>query len=238
MFNAQKPDPSELPTTVRLLKSTGIAGTVAAALLVVAVLPAEYGIDPTGAGSLLGLTEMGRIKMQLAEEAKAEALASEQAAPADVQAALSATSPVVSAPDQLAAVTAQPPVSAPLAAAVAAPHTKSAPAAPEQPAWSDSMTIKLAPDEGYEVKLVMAKGATARFEWFTNGPKVNYDTHGDGAGVKYHGYEKGTNVDSKAGELTAAFAGNHGWFWRNRSGEPVMITLNTAGAYSEIKEFE
>ena len=69
MFNAQKPDPSELPSTGRLLKSTGIAAAVAGALLVFVVLPAEYGVDPTGAGSLLGLTEMGRIKMQLAEEA-------------------------------------------------------------------------------------------------------------------------------------------------------------------------
>jgi hypothetical protein len=48
----------------------------AGALLVTVVLPSEYGIDPTGAGRILGLTEMGEIKMQLAEEAAAE-LASE-----------------------------------------------------------------------------------------------------------------------------------------------------------------
>jgi hypothetical protein len=83
MFNAQKPDPSELPSTGRLLKSTGIAAAVAGAMLVFVVLPAEYGVDPTGAGSLLGLTEMGRIKMQLAEEAaldQAEITASSAAA--------------------------------------------------------------------------------------------------------------------------------------------------------------
>lgn len=32
-------------------------------------LPAEYGIDPTRIGGLLGLTEMGEIKQQLAREA-------------------------------------------------------------------------------------------------------------------------------------------------------------------------
>ena len=37
------------------------------------VLPAEYGIDPTGVGKLLRLTEMGQIKQQLAEEAAADA---------------------------------------------------------------------------------------------------------------------------------------------------------------------
>ena len=72
MQNANKPDPSDLPSTRQLLKSTGIAVVVASALLVTVVLPAEYGIDPTRVGSLFGLTEMGRIKVQLAAEAKAE----------------------------------------------------------------------------------------------------------------------------------------------------------------------
>jgi len=72
VYNANKPDASELPSTGKLLKSTGIAVAVAAALLVTVVLPAEYGVDPTRVGSLLGLTEMGRIKMQLASEAEAE----------------------------------------------------------------------------------------------------------------------------------------------------------------------
>jgi len=237
MFNAQKPDPSELPSTGRLLKSTGIAAAVASALLVFTVLPAEYGVDPTGVGSLLGLTEMGRIKMQLAEEAKADALAGEQT-PVVERSSPVVPPPAASLPEE-ASTSAAPAAGAPAQLVPSAkPAASLAPAAPAQATWADSMTINLAPDEGYEVKLVMEKGATARFEWFTNGPKVNYDTHGDGAGIKYHGYEKGTNVERKSGDLTAAFAGNHGWFWRNRSGEPVMITLNTAGAYSEIKEFE
>ena len=36
------------------------------------MLPAEYGIDPTGAGQVLGLTEMGEIKQELADEAEAD----------------------------------------------------------------------------------------------------------------------------------------------------------------------
>ena len=53
-------------------------------LLVTVVLPAEYGIDPTGAGRLLGLNEMGEIKTQLHQEAEADRLrdqASQAAAP-------------------------------------------------------------------------------------------------------------------------------------------------------------
>jgi hypothetical protein len=72
MFNSQIPDISELPTSRQLVRSTLIALVGAGALLVTVVLPSEYGIDPTGAGRILGLTEMGEIKMQLAEEAAAD----------------------------------------------------------------------------------------------------------------------------------------------------------------------
>ncbi|MGQ5702858.1 transmembrane anchor protein [Sandaracinobacteroides sp. A072] len=38
------------------------------------VLPAEYAIDPTGAGRALGFTQMGEVKAQLAAEAAADAI--------------------------------------------------------------------------------------------------------------------------------------------------------------------
>lgn len=225
MFNAERPDPSELPSTGRLLKSTGIAAVIASALLVTTVLPAEYGVDPTGVGSLLGLTEMGRIKMQLADEAKADAAADVAASSAAVP-----PSPIVKPSDM-------PPAPAEVSQnPVAQPAPGASP--PQDQTWSDTTTVNLAPDDGYEVKLVMEKGATARFEWSTNGPKVNYDTHGDGPGINYHGYGKGTNVDRQEGELTAAFTGSHGWFWRNRSGQPVTITLRTSGDYTDMKQYD
>jgi hypothetical protein len=45
----------------RILKATAIAFAVAVVLLVVAVLPAEYGIDPVGTGRLLGLTALAGV---------------------------------------------------------------------------------------------------------------------------------------------------------------------------------
>jgi hypothetical protein len=47
-----------LPSGRQLLKLTAIAVAVAAVVLVTTVLPAEYGIDPTGIGRLLGLKSM------------------------------------------------------------------------------------------------------------------------------------------------------------------------------------
>ena len=70
MFNAEKPSLEELPSSTQLLRSTAIAAASAAAILITVVLPAEYNIDPTGIGGVLGLAEMGEIKVQLAEEAE------------------------------------------------------------------------------------------------------------------------------------------------------------------------
>ncbi len=66
---AEKPDPA-LPPTLRQLRRSTIAAVIGAAVIGVGVtLPAEYGIDPTGIGSVMGLTETGEIKQQLAREA-------------------------------------------------------------------------------------------------------------------------------------------------------------------------
>jgi hypothetical protein len=73
MFNTDKPTLDELPTTRQLLKSTALAVASAVVLLFAVVLPAEYGVDITGAGRALGLTEMGEIKAELEDELKSDA---------------------------------------------------------------------------------------------------------------------------------------------------------------------
>jgi hypothetical protein len=52
----------ELPSKRQLNRATLIAAGVAALLLVTTILPAEYGVDPTGVGRVLGLTPMGEMK--------------------------------------------------------------------------------------------------------------------------------------------------------------------------------
>ncbi|QTN20886.1 transmembrane anchor protein [Brevundimonas sp. AJA228-03] len=236
MYNANKPDASELPSTAKLLKSTGIAVVVASALLVTVVLPAEYGIDPTRVGSLLGLTEMGRIKRQLAAEAAAEEAG---AAPQAVPIATTPLTPPMEPP----ATGAQPGTAAPPVAPPAAPPAAAGPApvtaatTPGTPVRSDRTSLTLEPDEGGEIKLTMKEGDRAEFTWSADGGAVNYDTHGDGRGISYHGYGKGTDTRVQ-GVLVAAFDGKHGWFWRNRGDEPVTITLVTNGAYERVEFIE
>jgi hypothetical protein len=247
-----------------LVRSTLIAATAAGAILVLFWLPAEYGIDPTGMGRLTGLTEMGEIKSQLAAEAEADAATAAASAPVP-PAALLATpaAAAASGPDpallarleridaQLAAIAAVigavpgPASAAPALPAAADPAPVqvevAAAAAPVEPAadlaaadWRDEVSYTLTPGEGIEVKLAMREGETARFAWTANGSVVNFDLHGDGAGQKIS-YEQGRAVPEQSGDLTAAFTGNHGWFWRNRTEAPVTVTLRTGGAYSELK---
>lgn len=73
MYNSDTPSQAELPSSNQLIKSTILAAIAAIVILFTVVLPAEYGIDPTGVGKLLRLTEMGQVKQQLAEEAAADA---------------------------------------------------------------------------------------------------------------------------------------------------------------------
>jgi hypothetical protein len=68
MFNSKKPSLEELPSKKQLIQSTLIALVVSIILLVFVILPAEYGIDPTGFGKTIGLKQMGEIKVSLEEE--------------------------------------------------------------------------------------------------------------------------------------------------------------------------
>lgn len=235
MYNTDLPARAELPSTGKLLRSTAIAALIATGLLVTTILPAEYGIDPTGAGRALGLTQMGEIKISLASEANAgEAppaggVAPAVASPPPVAVAV-ATAPAPHGPEQGHEHTA--------AVAPAVPSRSEPTAAEVAPARQHTVTISLKPGEAAEIKLTMQKDASVRYEWSTVGGAVNYDTHGDPVKAPkgfYHGYGKGKNETADAGTLQAAFDGKHGWFWRNRSGAEVTVTLKTSGDYGQIE---
>lgn len=124
MYNIAKPTPDDLPTSKQLLRSTLIALVTAIAILFTVVLPSEYAIDPTGIGRMLGLTEMGEIKTQLAEEAAIDASM-------DAAAARAAVQPAAPLGTGASSVTAQP---APIPL-------------PAADSWRDEMQVVLTPDK-------------------------------------------------------------------------------------------
>jgi hypothetical protein len=219
MYNTDMPTRAELPSSAQLVRSTLIAAGIAAALLVTVVLPAEYGIDPTGVGRALGLAEMGEIKTQLAAEAEADR-AKDQAAP---------TPAAPAAPEQRSSL---------LGSILAQLVIGSAHAQTLVSAKSQEFSVTLKPGEGTEVKADMKKGAKLTYSWKVEGGTVNHDTHGDGPGGNETSYSKGRGVPGDEGELMAAFDGNHGWFWRNRGSAPVTVKLTASGDFGSLKHMK
>jgi hypothetical protein len=218
MYNNDIPSRAELPSSRQLIRSTIVAAVSAVVLLYTVVLPSEYGVDPTGIGRALGLTEMGEIKTRLAKEAAEDAAATRASHSGPAVPAAAVKAPIA------------PPTASPSADA---PATQSVPAS-NNPTWRDEMTFTLTPGQGTEIKLKMKEGEKALYAWSVQGGVVNFDTHGDAMGRSIS-YQKGRGVASDEGELTAAFTGNHGWFWRNRGEAKVTVILRTRGDYSDIK---
>ena len=238
MFNAEIPSRADLPSTAKLVKSTVVAAAAATVILATVVLPAEYGIDPTGIGRALQLTQMGEIKKQLAIEAEQDRARDRQpallpATPGQKSSLLTLIAGLVVSPahahpgghDDEGTDTA--PATAPQQAgpliAQPAPATK-----------TDDVVFTLKPGEGIEYKMTMKKGASVKFSWRADG-EVNYDMHGTQQGGKESSYKKGRAVTFDDGNLTAAYDGGHGWFWRNRTSKDVTVTLKVNGAYAEIR---
>jgi hypothetical protein len=226
MRKSNMPTDQELPSNDKLIKSTILAAVTAGVLLATVVMPAEYGIDPTGIGNLIGLKKMGEIRVSLEKEAAADQAKSSspntevkqtevrqtEAKPLEANAG-EANTAVASAPQSTGMGATTP--------------------------MSNEMQVTLAPDEGAEIKAAMSKGKKIQYAWSTNGGKANFDVHADSKtlGIDYHAYSKGSEERAE-GELEAAFDGSHGWFWRNRTLNPMTITLKTKGEYTDIKQMQ
>ncbi len=222
-------------TSSGLVKATVGAAVVAGAILTFLWLPAEYGIDPTGAGHMLGLTEMGQIKEQL----QADAAADVAVATKGVQTGLSdseLSEKLDAIQNQLIAIAATIGATSDAASTqIIAPTVAltDSSAAESATSWRDEEDFTVQPGFGIEVKLVMDEGAVAEYEWSANGAVLDHDTHGDGNDQTIS-YEKGRSVPEQAGQLTAAFTGNHGWYWKNQTDAPVVVTIRTRGDYEEM----
>ena len=201
----------------RILKQLALALAAAAVLLVAAVLPAEYGIDPTGVGKALGLTAM--------KAAGAPALPTQTVAMQDV----------VGGNDRITTVEVgdgRDPVPLPNPAV----HQDQA-----QPPRTDTMKIYLAPDEKTEVKAQLDKGKMIVYSWSVDGGnKVYVDFHGHDPSLGerfWVRYEEADGITGRNGSLVAPFKGQHGWYWLNVSEKSVTITLNVTGYQDKLIDY-
>lgn len=224
MYDPEIPTRAQLPSARQLIKSTVIAIIAAIVILVTIVLPAEYAIDPTGIGRVLKLTDMGEIKQQLAAEAEADREMERQLRQHQSPAPTSDSGPQSSVLRALSGLF--------ISQAAASEGGAVAQAATR----SDETVFTLKPAEGVEYKMTLSRGAQVRYSWKVEGGVVNYDLHGTPAdGGKESSYKAARGVQGDEGLLTAGYDGAHGWFWRNRGSKDVTISLQTSGAYAEIR---
>lgn len=192
-----------------LLRGTVIAAAVAAIALTFVVLPAEYGIDPTGAGRVMGLTKL---------HAPPPSDVLRDGNPIKPASAPQIAGSSVSAPGEARALT-----------------VASKPAVAYR---ADEMVITLPANQGLEVKTHLAKGATLIYAWKTkNAEKLSHDFHGEPVNAKEDEFESfilEDGVSESKGTLIAPFTGVHGWYWKNETSAPVTVVLKASGFYTDI----
>ncbi len=195
----------------QLIKAIVLSAVIGALVLVVAVMPAEYGIDPTGAGKVLGFD---KLYIPDQENETVEVSTNRSGLP------LVRIEKVGSGQN------------------VPVPEEVELPAPSQNlPFRTDEISITIPAKKGIEYKFDMLKHGKVKYDWVTNNGLVYIDFHGE---VKQQVKPKQTYYESytigyannMAGSLLAPFEGPHGWYFRNDSNEPIEITIRLEGEYA------
>jgi len=191
-----------------LLLGIGAAVVAAVVVLVVAILPAEYGIDPTRIGRMLGLNAIhGPTRtLQIQDVVGGNENYRTVAIPEAGQ-PTPLPNPAVS---QIKMVDAQ----------------------------TRTMKVTLLEDQQTEIKAILGQSQVILYSWQADGEVyTDFHGHEPDSGDAFVRYEEQQSGQSGRGSLVAPFAGEHGWFWLNIAGKPVTITLTASGYFDDIKDY-
>ncbi|MDO9274361.1 MAG: hypothetical protein Q7T92_02295 [Lutibacter sp.] len=198
----------------KIIKAIALSLVIGAIILVGAVLPAEYGIDPTGAGKLLGFS-----KLYIPENPETPSTTFEGT--------VSNTSfPLI----KLEKAGSDSNVERPMEA-------DNPPPAKQFEQKEDSVQIIVPAGKGIEFKINMLKYGTMKYEWTTANREILYfDFHGEvkqETEVKDVYFESYTmaNSNNMVGTFLAPYEGKHGWFFRNNSNTDAIVNLRLKGQY-------
>ena len=203
--------PQAAPGRQLWLASAG-AAAIAIVLLVIAILPAEYGVDPTGLGGALGLTAMSTAGNRTLEIA--DVLGGNEAVR------------TVEIPDY------GQPVPLPN------PEIHQSEMAPPQ---TRTMTVSIPAEQETEIKTVLREGKVIVYSWSVDRGILYSDFHGHDPEVsaefwvRYEEHQEG--AASANGSLVAPFGGEHGWYWVNLNEHPVTVTLTVTGYFDDIIDY-
>jgi len=196
-------------TKAQLLRKTGLALLMALALLGLIVLPAEYGIDPSGFGGLTGLTALSNPRPSKVTEAPTATNQVEEKSEDNTD----GDQPF---PTGRANIHDTPPSTRSFRIDLG---------------YLDEVEYKavLVAGETMFYSWRVESGEDTYFD-FHGDP-----TEGEFPEEYSQSYHEGEGPDSQ-GSFTATFTGNHGWYWLNISDNDITITLQVTGYYRSVEE--
>ena len=196
-------------TKAQLLKWLGSAVLVGAVVLLTAVLPAEYGLDPLGTGKLFGFTKLYEGNKIIEKSVPTSSLNFKKLKMEKLGSPLSVSKPI---------------------------EADNVPPEIQLPQRADTITVIVLAETGIEYKFKSLKYGSIKYEWTTDSGIVYTDFHGEvnqanpPKNVFYESYTLAYS-NNMAGTLTAPFEGKHGWYFRNETTKDIVVTIRLNGQY-------
>ncbi|MBN8833676.1 MAG: hypothetical protein ABS68_09210 [Niastella sp. SCN 39-18] len=192
----------------KIIRAVIIALFLGALLVFCAILPAEYGIDPTGVGKALGFTRLH------ASSSEAGASTVRMSYPR-LKMEKAGSDPSVKKPIE----------------------ADNPPPTQQYDVREDSVQVTVPAGKGIEYKVYMLKHGQMKYEWSTEKDVLYIDFHGEvneAEPAKDTYYESYTlaYADNMVGTFLSPFEGKHGWFFRNNGQNDVVVTIRLKGQYS------
>lgn len=213
MSQNDAPERGKSSSGTRVVLGAVVGALIAVLILFGAVLPAEYGVDPTGIGRALGFTEL-----------------SEPDQPTRTVEIID----VVGGNEQVRELEI-PDFGDPVPLPNPAVHQAHDIAPPTQ-----TVEITIPAEQETEIKTVLDTAKVIVYSWETDRGTIYSDFHGhdpaagDEFWVRYQEHQEAAGAN---GSLVAPFAGEHGWYWLNYNDFPVNVTLTVAGYYDDLIDY-
>lgn len=208
-----------------LLNKIILTTVAAGAILVVAILPAEYGIDPTGLGSTLGLVNIAKndaTETKLSQEKNTNRFDAQDLTLSFNIGEYDPTAERINESVQ------------------GLIHLE------DMPFKSETFDIEIEDYGEIEHKFIMPADSTFVYSWEVLNPSgegVYYDFHGHPSSQDATNYPEGFEMayargegTTQSGAFTTPFAGYHGFYFMNIEQGPITVRVTVSGYWKEHKE--
>ncbi len=105
----------------------------------------------------------------------------------------------------------------------------------DAPFKTQTIETVIQPRQQIEYMVNMDQGNILLYTWEMDG-RIYYDLHGHQENVDpeiWIQYTEGRE-NASHGSFTAAYTGEHGWYWANLDNKPLKLTLTISGFYRKI----